>query len=65
MLKHDISSQECKNINVTRALLVFKIRMPDGGLESKRMEVSLEELKHNNNLDIVESLPDLFKSLSV
>lgn len=45
LLRHDFSSQECKNVNETRAQLLFKIRMSDGTFESRRLEVSLEELK--------------------
>ena len=36
---------ECKNLNETRAQLLFKIRGSDGVIETRRIEVSLEELK--------------------
>ena len=45
VLKHELATEECKNLNVTRALLSFKIKMPDGTLETKRMEVSMDELR--------------------
>ena len=45
MLRHDFSSLECKNLNETRAQLVFKIRSNDGGLETRNIEVSLDELR--------------------
>jgi hypothetical protein len=45
MLRHDFSSMECKNLNETRAQLLFKIRGSDGVIETRRLEISLEELK--------------------
>ena len=45
MLRHDFSSQDCKNLNDTRAQLFFKIRQSDGQIESRRLEVSLDELR--------------------
>jgi hypothetical protein len=44
MFKHELCTQDCKNLNVTRATLLFKIKMPDGQSELKRIEVSLDEL---------------------
>ena len=44
VLKHDFSTADCKNLNHTYALLLFKIALPDGSVSEKRMEVSLPEL---------------------
>jgi len=44
LIKHDFSSGECKNINLTRADLLFKVAETDGSVTEKRVEVSLEEL---------------------
>ena len=32
LLRHDFASLECKNVNETRAQLLFKIRQNDGGI---------------------------------
>jgi hypothetical protein len=45
VLRHDFSSLECKNVNETRAQLMFKIRKQDGSLEVRRLEVSMDELR--------------------
>lgn len=45
MLRHDFSSLECKNVNETRAQLLFKIRLNNGRLETRRLEVSMDELR--------------------
>ena len=45
ILKHEISSADCKNLNRTRATLLFRIGISDGSVEERRLEVSLQELK--------------------
>ena len=45
MLRHEISTPDCKNVNQTRAVLVFKIGQPDGSIQEKRIDVSLDELR--------------------
>ena len=45
VLRHDFSTPDCKNINSTRAVLLFKIAQPDGSIQDKRLDVSLEELR--------------------
>ncbi len=45
MLRHDFSSNECKNLNVTRVQMLFKIRESVGTVATRRLEVSLEEFK--------------------
>ena len=45
ILRHEISSADCKNINQTRAILVFKIGKPNGSIQEKRIDVSLDELR--------------------
>jgi hypothetical protein len=45
LIRHDFSSLECKNVNETRAQLMFKIRRQDGGFETRKVEVSMDELR--------------------
>jgi len=45
VLRHEFSTPDCKNINSTRAVLLFKIAGPDGSIQDKRLDVSLDELK--------------------
>ena len=45
VLRHEISSPDCKNINQTRATLVFKIAKPNGSIQEKRIDISLDELR--------------------
>ena len=45
LVRHDFSSLECKNVNETRAQLMFKIRRPDGGFDTRKVEVSMDELR--------------------
>lgn len=45
LLEHDFSTNECKNLKRTYAVLVFKISESDGSLKVKTLEVSLNELK--------------------
>ena len=45
VLRHEFSTPDCKNINSTRAVLMFKIAQPDGSIQDKRLDVSLEELR--------------------
>lgn len=45
MLKHDFSTPQCKSINESRATLCFSIGMPDGSVQEKRVDVSIDELR--------------------
>ena len=45
VLRHEISTPDCKNINQTRAVLIFKIARPNGSVLEKRIDVSLDELR--------------------
>ena len=45
VLRHEISTPDCKNVNQTRAVLVFKIGQPNGSIQEKRIDVSLDELR--------------------
>ena len=45
VLRHEISTPDCKNINQTRAVLIFKIAKPNGAIQEKRIDVSLDELR--------------------
>ena len=45
VLKHEFSTQECKKVDHTRAVLLFKIQQPDGSVHDKRLDVSLDELR--------------------
>ncbi len=45
ILRHEISTPDCKNINQTRAILIFKIAKPNGSVQEKRIDVSLDELR--------------------
>ena len=44
-LKHDFSSNECKNMKRTYATLVFTISQVDGQVKTRILEVSLDELR--------------------
>ena len=44
-LKHEFATPDCKSMGLTRACLVFKIGQPNGGMSTKTVEVSLDELK--------------------
>jgi hypothetical protein len=45
LLQHDLSTNECKNLRRTFAVLVFKISEADGSVKTKSLEVTLDELK--------------------
>ena len=45
VLRHEISTADCKNISQTRATLIFKIAKPNGSVQEKRLDVSLDELR--------------------
>ena len=45
VLRHEVSTADCKNVNQTRAILVFKVAMPNGSIQEKRIDVSLDELR--------------------
>ena len=45
VLRHEISTPDCKNINQTRAIVIFKIAKPNGSIQEKRIDVSLDELR--------------------
>ena len=45
VLRHEIATPDCKNVNQTRAVLVFKIAKPNGSISEKRIDVSLDELR--------------------
>ena len=45
LVQHDFSTNECKNLKRTYAVLVFKVAEADGSLRCKTLEVSLNELR--------------------
>ena len=45
MLKHEFSTEQCKSVNESRAILSFSIGMPDGSVQEKRVDVSFDELR--------------------
>ena len=44
-MKHEFATPDCKALGMTRATLVFKIGQPNGNVATKRVEVSMEELR--------------------
>ena len=45
MLRHEISTPDCKAVGLTRATLIFKIGQPNGGITTKTVDVSVDEVK--------------------
>jgi len=45
VLRHEICTPDCKNVNQTRATLIFKIAKANGAIQEKTIDVSLDELR--------------------
>lgn len=44
VLRHEVTTKESKNVNATRATLIFKIGQIDGSIETRRIDCSLAEV---------------------
>ena len=45
VLRHEFATPDCKSMGLTRATLVFKIGQPNGGVVTKTVDVTVEEVK--------------------
>ena len=44
VLRHEVTTKESKNVNATRATLIFKIGQANGSVETRRLDCSLAEV---------------------